>query len=359
MWSPSGPEVTPAVRQGWTGGGPDVGRPAPVAGWWAVDQLVGWAESHAEYAGLVRAYLAAVSAGRATISAALVAHLVGVSVGHGAGGAAGEVSDAGVKAYLTGWAASSGIAGARAAYAPGATYLASAAHMAAIRARLDALGAGLGATQATLAAHLAGMSPGLSAPTASADFAATPPTTTSYGAGTFTYAIPAWSKLIVLVGIGGGASGQTGNGGINQHGTGGNAGSWNGVVLRRGVDIPWSLAQITVTVGAGGAQPANSNWAGPNAGGTTTFTASGVSLSCAGGVGTNGGTNGGGIREGAAAGNYQIDGDTYVGGAIGGGSGAAGNAPGGGGSGGNGGVFSARTLGGKGGDGRAWIKARQ
>lgn len=195
----------------------------------------------------------------------------------------------------------------------------------------------------------------------SLNFSAVAPATTTYSTvGSFTYTIPVWSSVIVLAGVGGGASGQTGNGGINQHGTGGNAGIFNGIVLRRGIEISWSLIQISVVVGAGGAQPANTNWAGPNSGAATSFSITGVgSLSCAGGSGTNGGTNGGGIREGAAAGDYTIDGATYNGGALGGGSGAAGNPPGGGGSGGNGGVFGYRTLGGKGGDGRAWIKARQ
>lgn len=194
-------------------------------------------------------------------------------------------------------------------------------------------------------------------------FSAHDPASTAYNsaAGTFTYTIPVWARYLVLVGIGGGASGMTGNGAINQSGTGGAAAQWAGRVLERGVDIPWATRTITVVVGAGGAQPANSDWAGPTAGSATTFTATGMTtLTCAAGSGTNGGTSGGGIREGQAAGNYTIDGDTYIGGSDQpSGSGAAGNPPGAGGAGGNGGIFGFRTRGGAGARGGAWAKARQ
>ena len=179
-------------------------------------------------------------------------------------------------------------------------------------------------------------------------------------AGTVTCTIPVWSKYIVLAGVGGGASGMTGNGSINQHGTGGAAGKWNGVILERGVHIPWTTVSITVVVGAGGASPANSDWAAAIAGAATTFTATGMTtLTCAGGSGTNGGTSGGGIREGQAAGSYTIDGSTYVGGSDQpSGNGVVGNPPGGGGAGGNGGIFGTRTRGGAGARGGAFIKAK-
>lgn len=173
-------------------------------------------------------------------------------------------------------------------------------------------------------------------------------------AGTFTYNIPSDALFIDIVLLGGGASGQTGNGANTVRGGGGNAGGWTLLTLQRGADIPWSATQISVTVGAGGAQPANSDHAGPNNGASTSITVTGYGTStAAGGTGKTGAQNGG------SPGSRTLNGTTYTGGSGGTGNGGAGTAPGAGGAGGNGGIFGSRTRGGAGSVGRVWFRAYQ
>lgn len=173
-------------------------------------------------------------------------------------------------------------------------------------------------------------------------------------AGTFTYNIPSDALLIDIVLLGGGASGQTGNGGNTVRGDGGKAGTWAMATLERGVHIPWNAYTISVTVGAGGAQPANSDHAGPNNGAASSITVTGYgTLTAAGGTGKTGAQNGEG------GGTQTLNGVTYTRGAGGTGNGGAGTAPGGGGAGGNGGIFGSRTRGGAGAVGRAWFRAYQ
>lgn len=191
----------------------------------------------------------------------------------------------------------------------------------------------------------------------SAAFTAMPPETTSFFAvGSFTYYIPTWCRYIDIIALGGGKGGQTGSGSLNQPGSGGLAGQWNGITLQRGVDIPWSEAQLTGTVGAGGAGGANSDNAAGGNGTASTVTASIGTLTAAGGTGTNSGST---RRDGLGPGNYIYLGTEYVGGALAGNSGQAGNPPGGGGAGGNGGVFGNRTRGGAGARGQVWMRAYQ
>ncbi|WP_394334194.1 glycine-rich domain-containing protein [Mycobacteroides abscessus] len=61
-----------------------------------------------------------------------------------------------------------------------------------------------------------------------------------------TYDIAAASTVLYLAGCGGGGGGGGGDGGWNKPGEGGGGGSWNSIRLERGVDIPWSVTQITV-----------------------------------------------------------------------------------------------------------------
>ena len=131
------------------------------------------------------------------------------------------------------------------------------------------------------------------------------PDTQSYTtAGSHTYNIPRNYRYIQLVGVGGGASGQTGHGGINAAGQGGKGGVWASVVLERGVDIPYSEMTLSITVGDGGAQPANSDHAASNPGAATTITsASAGTLTAAGGTGNNPNN-----QTGLGPGNHTLDG---------------------------------------------------
>ncbi|QOP65358.1 hypothetical protein SEA_DIABLA_32 [Gordonia phage Diabla] len=191
----------------------------------------------------------------------------------------------------------------------------------------------------------------------SAAFTAMPPATTTFTTvGSFTYTIPPWCKYIDIIALGGGKGGQTGSGALNQPGSGGLAGQWAVTTLQRGANIPWSEAQLTGTVGAGGAGGANSDNAAGGNGTASTVTASVGTLTAAGGTGTNSGST---RRDGLGPGNYIYLGTEYVGGALAGDSGQAGNAPGGGGAGGNGGIFGNRTRGGAGARGQVWMRAYQ
>ncbi|MGC4964230.1 hypothetical protein [Gordonia sp. DT101] len=187
-----------------------------------------------------------------------------------------------------------------------------------------------------------------------------PETTQTYtAAGTYTYTIPVWCRYIDVILIGGGASGQTGSGSIATSGAGGSAGSWNAIRLERGVNIPWTITTITITIGAGGARAANSDNAAPTAGSASTAAIAEVgSISANGGSGTKTvqGTN---WQVGAPAGNYTFNGVTYTGGAESNSSVKTGMPPGGGGSGGDGGIFGNRTRGWEGAAGGGWVRAYQ
>lgn len=168
-------------------------------------------------------------------------------------------------------------------------------------------------------------------------------------------AIPAYARFIDFVIIGGGASGQTGNGAVGVAGRGGNPGDWLGFTLERGVEIPWTINTANITIGNGGAQAANNDFAPPNEGEPTAVSIAGLSpILTYGGLGTRSESS----QLGKAAPNYTYNGRTYIGGAGGVEGDLTGKAPGGGGGGGFGGAFSNRQLGWPGGKGRAWAVFR-
>ena len=171
-----------------------------------------------------------------------------------------------------------------------------------------------------------------------------------------TISFPAWARFIDFVGIGGGASGQTGNGGTGFAGRGGNPGEWYAVTIERGVDIPWTTKQAVLSVGKGGAQAANHDFAAPNSGSVSRISIAGYGdIVAQGGIETRSETE----QDGKAAPNFTYNGNVFTGGQ--GGSGAnhpTGYRPGGGGSGGDGGFFGSRTRGHAGGDGTIWTYMR-
>ncbi|AGK88219.1 minor tail protein [Mycobacterium phage WIVsmall] len=164
-------------------------------------------------------------------------------------------------------------------------------------------------------------------------------------AGAYTYSIPAHAIYIDIILLGGGEGGENGRAAF-QSGSGGQAGKFTTLKLQRGVDIPWSLMQISGTVGTAGGSNGG-------AGGGTTAIISGLGTYT--GAGGNGQVSG---QNGQSAGSVTYNGVTYTGGNGGTGNGGAGSAPGGGGAGGNGGLFSG-SSGGAGAVGRAWFRAYQ
>ncbi|MDM2035567.1 hypothetical protein PP334_16760, partial [Mycobacteroides abscessus] len=226
----------------------------------------------------------------------------------------------------------------------------SAALLAHLTGRDDSSGTDL----AALLVHLTGHDDGIGYDSAAVARSPVAPVRTDITAtGAYNYPIPEWSLIIDYAIWAGAASGQTGNGAVSTAGKGGKSGQLISGTLIRGVDIPWSLSSITGTVGAGGAQPANSDGAGPTAGANTTAVINGTTQTAAGGTGQASSQNG------ETAASATIAGTNYTGGAGGTGNGGTGTAPGGGGAGGNGGIFGSRTRGGPGGNGQASFRARQ
>lgn len=224
-----------------------------------------------------------------------------------------------------------------------------------LAAYLEGTGRAGGADVAGLLARLAGAGSAGADDLGSAEFGAYPTSTwSSQVPGTHTVPIPAWCTWVVAVIIGGGASGQSGSGVAGGKGSGGAASSWRSYSAGRPDDWPWDLSTLTVTIGAGGAQPGNGDYYGPINGAASNVIVSGtVARSADGGSGTVSGQNG------QAPGNFDYGDLSLTGGAGGSGNGGAGGTPGGGGAGGNGGVFGSRTRGGRGGDGAAWVRFYQ
>ncbi|QFG11522.1 hypothetical protein PBI_MAMINIAINA_8 [Mycobacterium phage Maminiaina] len=149
--------------------------------------------------------------------------------------------------------------------------------------------------------------------------------------GAYTYNIPAnclWID-IVLVGAGGGGRGMPNFG---TWGQGGRAGSWALATLRRGVNIPWNITQITGVVGDGGAGSAAGFLpADGSPGGNTTATYSGGPvLTAAGGIGGQGGIIDPGGQAVSPA-SQTLNGQVYTGGGLTSGGASAAGVPGGGG----------------------------
>ncbi|AGK85991.1 hypothetical protein Chy4_0029 [Mycobacterium phage Chy4] len=108
--------------------------------------------------------------------------------------------------------------------------------------------------------------------------------------GAYTYNIPAQAEFIDVILLGAGGGGQ-GMGSATAWGQGGFGGSWVTATLRRGVDIPWAVTQITGVIGAGGtAGPGyifGQTGAGGKGGDTTATFSGGGTLIAAGGAGGN------------------------------------------------------------------------
>ncbi|WP_196765109.1 glycine-rich domain-containing protein [Mycobacterium avium] len=161
-------------------------------------------------------------------------------------------------------------------------------------------------------------------------------------AGAYTYNIPDGCRFIDVILLGAGSGGNAGGAGFVA-GNGGQPGTWQVVTVERGVDIPWSIKQITGLVGAGGTQGI-SGGAAPSSGGATTATASGwAGLSAAGGVFVN---SGGQVGKAPSPATQSLNGQTYSPGTHGMG-----------GAGGAGGLLSGRS-GSPGQSGEAWFYAR-
>ncbi|WP_443889903.1 glycine-rich domain-containing protein [Mycobacterium avium] len=126
-------------------------------------------------------------------------------------------------------------------------------------------------------------------------------------AGAYTYNIPDGCRFIDVILLGAGSGGNAGGAGFVA-GNGGQPGTWQVVTVERGVDIPWSIKQITGLVGAGGTQGI-SGGAAPSSGGATTATASGwAGLSAAGGVFVN---SGGQVGKAPSPATQSLNGQTY------------------------------------------------
>lgn len=192
------------------------------------------------------------------------------------------------------------------------------------------------------------------------------PRTTPFTApGPFTYPIPVWATHIDEIQIGGGGGGAGGDIAAFNFGSGGGAGQWSGRTLVRGVDFPEGTAQLTGTIGDGGAQGAPAAGSGGNGTATTRAAIAGGAAagSAAGGNGASTFEVEGPDRYGDSPGDFDYNGEHYQGGGIGwassGNNGSAGQGPGGGGGGGSGGTWGVAWAGGPGARGGAWYVARQ
>ena len=162
-----------------------------------------------------------------------------------------------------------------------------------------------------------------------------PQTLTSYTtAGSYTYSIPGSMTNFDVIALGGGGSGQLGNGGA--------AGVFAVGALAYGTSLPLTTTTLAVTVGSGGVY-------GPHAGAASTVGGAGIgTLSAAGG---NYGQISGGTGRGP--GSIVVNGNTYTGGADQTLLGNNGNPSGGGGA----GRISSGSNPGNGADGAVWILA--
>ncbi|RPA58611.1 hypothetical protein EF294_15760 [Gordonia oryzae] len=346
-WSPDGPTITALTRQGWTVDGPDPVAVESRRGWLWVPQAVGddigtvldWGATAPRTGG--REIVATTERGLVGVLALIGADRAtpcdrGIILPRTAGqeiATARDVGRLGVQARETAAARDAGL-------------------VAVASSGADRPAAGDRGVSAAL--RLAGAEGGATTDVGVGGFSPQAAVTATYStAATSTFTIPVWCTYLDVVLLGGGASGQTGSGANGQAGKGGQPGSWLSLTLHRGVDIPWTVRTLSVTVGAGGAQAANSDLAAPNPGTATTATINGTTYSAAGGTGTVS------TQAGGAPGDHTRTGVTYSGGTGGASSGTAGTAPGGAGAGGNGGYFTTRTRGAAGALGRAWIRSYQ
>lgn len=352
-WSPNPfPELTLPPGLGWAPTGPDE-PPLPVptgVSWRPKQQATGHGVSYAEFTAALRIYLTALSAATGVHTGALAAHLTGLMSARTVGGGDGDVVDNTLKVKLTGWTIALAQVTARAAFAPKGTVDTMAVFTAQIQAHLVALTNAHAYSTVAILAHLSGWASGLGTPSATATFGVWGPATTSWNtAGTFTYAIPPAALYLDLIAVGSGAGGE--GGGLAISGKGGGAGQFAGIRLIRGVDIPWSLSSITVTIPSGGTGGAGGGF--PARGGDGSAVTIGGYLTATGGL-DYASSNVAGLT----AGSFTFQGATYFGGAAMNNAEGNGNAPGGGAAGGRALGFTG-TKGGNGAPGGAWIKAGQ
>jgi hypothetical protein len=179
-------------------------------------------------------------------------------------------------------------------------------------------------------------------------------------AGTYTYMIPAFAKVVgaklYLIVLGAGGGGQA-NYGAFIFFTGGNAGSWNTQTLVCGTDYPTTATSLTVVVGAAGAA-AGAYWTNGHAGAASSAQwtdMSSVLQTLSGAGGTGGGNSGtSGSNGKAPSPNPEVYGGvSYFGGTAVGGN-QNGSPPGGG-----GGGAGPYAVGNPGADGAVWIVASQ
>jgi hypothetical protein len=129
---------------------------------------------------------------------------------------------------------------------------------------------------------------------------------------------------IVGIGAGAGSGGGINTGASPNLSGGGGPGTWGGITLQLGVDVPLTTTSIAVHVGAGGTAGAVNSLQGGN-GDATTFTITGYAggvITCAGGLAGNGYTGHGGANpqyggaaiDGASPGDYTFNSAPYYGG---------------------------------------------
>ncbi|AFN37622.1 hypothetical protein ELTIGER69_5 [Mycobacterium phage ElTiger69] len=164
------------------------------------------------------------------------------------------------------------------------------------------------------------------------------------------FVIPSGAIYLDLVAIGGGCGGA--GGGVPLFRNGGKASSWKAIRLKRGVDIPWNVTQLNLTVGSGSSGTSGGAFENtPSPGGASIIVLNGQEA-----VRSDGGTFNTGVQNGGSPGNFTFHAITQVGGTGGTGNGGHGSAPGAGGAGGNG-SFTSPSRGGNGAPGRVVVHA--
>jgi hypothetical protein len=158
-------------------------------------------------------------------------------------------------------------------------------------------------------------------------------------AGTYTYTVPPYVRMLTVKACGGGGGGGSGDGGKNNDGPGWGGGGSNLVTEGPFAVTPGQV--LTVTVGAGGTGRLGGGFAGKS----TTITGAGVSYSFAGGGGGSAVSGWGGPGETSPGGplGAQNTGGLGANGAAGGGRPGGGKSNNGGANGGNGGPFNQRS----------------
>ncbi|QXN73845.1 hypothetical protein SEA_EAGLEPRIDE_6 [Mycobacterium phage Eaglepride] len=176
--------------------------------------------------------------------------------------------------------------------------------------------------------------------------------TETFTATPWQFLIPANCRYLDVIVLGGGGGGQA-SAALFNYGAPGAPGSWNGITLQRGVDIPWDIAAIAGVIGGAGAGGIGPSVIPGGPGGDTTATITGIgSLVGAGGAGGLGWAASPTAGRGKSPGNFTFNGKTYIGGAAVTSNGGAGQPPGGSGSGSP--QFSSGANGAR---GQAWVRA--